>query len=812
MKPLLILIALSFSLITASFSQINGLPAPEWPENPPSEWVSYHLAHPEDINWGPKDPNGAIYHNGKYHLHYIYNGIDDDINIVEQWAHVSSTDMVHWQWHNTTLNNGAIGHDMYSGTAFKTKQDEAAIIYHVGGTNTNFISIAQDANLDTWSTPQAINPSGTPTGFDAWWDPDLFLYNNSYYAISGGGVSFNGETPKIIKSTDLQNWTWIGDFFHPSYDPAALGVQSSEDLSCPNMFQLGNKWMLLGISHNLGCRYYLGDFVNEQFLPDFHGRMNWRTNDWEGLQMTIFAPESMLTPDGRRVMWAWMILDGAPTGIQSLPRELSLPADGILRIKPLTELQSLRTNEVSHQNISVSSGSDYQFTEPSGDAVEFSVTFQAPLPNDFGVRLLTDAGDNNGITITAGANRTDLQISEQDGSEIDVINPEFQLQAGEDLTLRIFIDKKVVEVFANDKQAAAAYTNGYLRSKPNLSLFTNDADVLVSDLKAWNMSSAYSTFPKNGKVMCIGDSRVAGGGEYSYRYDLWKNMLDNGWTADYIGINYDDHNYPTYLGQTFDGDHQSEGGFTTQNVIDHLDFATSGVPDVALLGIGGNDLVGILEGSGLTVNDVISNVNTIIDMLQASNPNVTILVEQIAPARSDFMSTELQNLLDDFNSQIPIVASQQTNATSSVIAVDMYTAWSDSYMADELHYNATGSKVVADKYDAALDAFYSGGNTTTDTLTTNAYKPLVKSGFSEHVRIYPNPTNQGYFTIETTGLAANKSVVIEIFNLQGQKVYSKSTFTEGRMEISSNNDLKAGFYMISIQSANGFVTKRLVIE
>ena len=58
-------------------------------------------------------------------------------------------------------------------------------------------------------------------------------------------------------------------------------VAAGEDISCPNFFSIGNKWMLLCISHCFGCRYYLGDWdaKAEQFVPQRHGRMNWRRDE-----------------------------------------------------------------------------------------------------------------------------------------------------------------------------------------------------------------------------------------------------------------------------------------------------------------------------------------------------------------------------------------------------------------------------------------------------------------------------------------------------------------------------------------------------
>ena len=490
---------------------VGDVIVPQWPGGTlPEEWPSYHLAHPDpstpDCFANPGDGNGAIYYKDRYHFHYLLTDesliVGDNPGTGICWAHVSSNDMVHWQWHPTVLTPPNQGHAIFSGTAFFTKESQPAIIYHGCALSEqdpdyNYTSLALDDNLDSWDTPQLISPvdpgTGEPVNYDAWWDPDCWLMTDTYYALSGWG------DPKLMTSTDLQNWTWQEELFHPNYDEQLLGVPSSEDVSCANMFKIGDKWMLMCLSHveggvARGCRYYLGDFVDGKYLPSFHARMNW----WDALdddmsQVSLHAPESMLTPDGRRVMWGWLLADCPPSGIQSLPRELELPADGVLRIKPLTELQSLRYNEISKSNITITSSSDYEFTEPSGTAVEVLVTFEAPLPTEFGVKLLTDPGDDNGVTITAGKNRTDLQISERYETQTQTINPPFELGTDEDLTLRIFIDNRFVEVFANNRQAAQTFTWEYWRSNPNISLFTKDSDVLVSELKAWNMESPFTT-------------------------------------------------------------------------------------------------------------------------------------------------------------------------------------------------------------------------------------------------------------------------------------------------------------------------------
>jgi sucrose-6-phosphate hydrolase SacC (GH32 family) len=443
---------------------------PVRPANPPANWLTYHLAHPGPGGAFPGDPNCAFYWKGRYHLHYIYNN-----QVGFSFAHVSSADMVHWQWHPTTLTPPVTGHGMFSGTGFITKDGRPAIIYHGQGSDRNQLAFALDDQLEQWTKPVAIIPK-EPSGQESTvrqWDPDCWLNGNTYYGISGGGP------PHLMKSADLNEWVNLGELMHPNM-PTTLGVSRDEDVSCANMFKLGNKWMLLCISHNLGCRYYLGDFQDEKFLPDFHAMMNWR--GWE-----FFAPESLLTPDGRRVMWAWCKLDGNPqSGVQSLPRELSLPADGVLRIKPLRELEQLRQNEKFETNLSLSNNDTHVLNEIAGDAVELRVRFQPSTATEFGVEVYCDASGNNGFPITVNPGAGTLRLG--------TMNVPFAPGIGQAVELRIFIDKNMIEVFANERQAAVAPCS-YWSANLGIRLFSHGGAVQVPEVRGWQMRSAYEQVP-----------------------------------------------------------------------------------------------------------------------------------------------------------------------------------------------------------------------------------------------------------------------------------------------------------------------------
>jgi beta-fructofuranosidase len=482
-----ILLSLLLGLLVPSLNA--SIETPAMPENPPKTWLTYHLAHPGPGTAVPGDPNPAFFWNGRYHLHSIYK----DRGIA--FAHVSSEDMLHWKWHPTVLEPKTTGHGMFSGTGFFTKDGRPGIIYHGQGSGRNWISYALDDNMDKWSKPELVLPNdkaGKPMTSMPYFDPDLWINNGIYYSLNARS---NKESPVIMKSNNLKDWDYIGELLHPEFDEKKLWVSKDEDISCPNMFKLGGKWVLLCISHDLGCRYFIGDFKDEKFLPEQHGMMNWAAWDF-------FAPESLLTPDGRRVMWAWCtprnakmqkfprkdknfykLLKGKiQTGIQSLPRELSLSDEGTLLIKPLRELKKLRSEEKTVTDLTVKSNSTHMLEGVSGDAMELEVVLEAPAADEFGIKVLCNEEGDKGFTISSGKGSKTLNVG--------YTKPPFELKEGEDLTLRIFIDKHLIEVFANDRQAAVAW-HDYDADDLHVSLFSKGGDLRVKKVSAWQMKSIY---------------------------------------------------------------------------------------------------------------------------------------------------------------------------------------------------------------------------------------------------------------------------------------------------------------------------------
>lgn len=200
------------------------------------------------------------------------------------------------------------------------------------------------------------------------------------------------------------------------------------------------------------------------------------------------------------------------------------------------------------------------------------------------------------------------------------------------------------------------------------------------------------------KILPLGASRVEGARPSfeSYRYELWKDLKQNGWTFDFIGTQSDNSSYPAFNSENFDLDHEGRGGWTSGQILNGLSdwLEQTGSPDIVLFSSpGGNDILNAQD-----YNQAISNINAIIDRLQANNPNVTIIIEQPAPGHSDIMTTQITNDFNQMQQDVLTIASQQTTASSKVIPIDMFTGFNDSHLADDVHYNESGANFIATRY------------------------------------------------------------------------------------------------------------------
>ena len=437
----------------------------------------YHFAIPEGQAM-PFDPNGAVFWKGRYHLFYIFQDKRG-----HNWGHVSSTDLFHWRHHPTGLVSG-----MFSGNCFINKEGRPTMCYHQVGQG-NAMAVALDDELNEWKKLDSnpITPKTRPgePNHDKYrsWDPYGWLEGDTYYAI------FGGERPGIVKAPSLAGeWQYVGDLMAN----AVPGVGINEDVSCADFFQLGDRRMLLCISHRLGCRYYLGEWKNEQFHPTFHEKMSWVDN-------SFFAPESLLDDRGRRIMWAWifdspgfkMRTDYGWSGTMSLPRVLSLNMDGALQMAPPDEIKALRYNRKDRGNLSVTTDSEILVPGVAGNSLEVDLEINSTSARQYGLKVACSPGNEEETLIYYDAGENKLKVDTMKSSLGDsprtVEGGPLELRPGESLALQVFLDKSVVEVFANRRQAVMRRIYPGRPDSVEVKLFARGGSATFTSVTAWDM-------------------------------------------------------------------------------------------------------------------------------------------------------------------------------------------------------------------------------------------------------------------------------------------------------------------------------------
>ena len=479
----------------------------------------FHFVVPEGVH-APVDPNGTIFWKGRYHLFYIYQHEGRHL-----WGHVSSIDLIHWRHHVPALLPGGADEGIFSGGAFIDNHGVPTITYWglgLGRTCGICMATSTDDHLDHW-TKHPANPVIRETSFGLTATTDtagnelvygaadpsaIWTHDGRYYMLTGNLLVLMeygqkrkqpehlGDTLYLFVSDDLEHWTYL----HRFYTSRREWTREFEDCMCPDFFPLptspdggppSDTYMNLFISHNLGCQYYLGRYAADRFEPQQHGRMTWVDNEF-------FAPESLLDARGRRIMWTWVFdrrshaarVASGWSGELSLPRVLWLGEDGTLRMKAPPELTVLRYNPRQSENLRVQAGSELMLQDIQDDSLELAVEFAPATSGVFGVKVCCSPDGQEQTVISYDATNHTLNVDTRQSSLGEgakaIESAPLHLPAGEGLSLRVFVDKSFVDVFANDRQAVCRRIYPSRRDSLGVRLF-GDVDIIVPRVEAWDM-------------------------------------------------------------------------------------------------------------------------------------------------------------------------------------------------------------------------------------------------------------------------------------------------------------------------------------
>jgi len=423
----------------------------------------YHLSVP--AGWH-NDPNGFGFYQGKAHLFYQFHPYDSVWGPMH-WGHWISQDLVHWQDAPVAMAPDQVfdSYGCFSGTA--VEKDGKMILMYTG--------VQPTGNPDEYYQHQCIAESADGITFDKWTDNPVI----SRFQLPEGASPYDFRDPKLEKtadgwrvvlaskgekggqllcytSLDLHKWTLEGVY-----------ADELADMSeCPDVFELDGKNVLIVCEMGADAKRYgapqvtlyaTGHEENGRYCAE-------RQLELVDCGLDFYAPQTMLTPDGRRVLIGWALswshvmpthtLGHGWAGMMTLPRECRVDANGVLCQQPIAELQTLRRDEVHVDNAA-------GLVELAGKQREFEISIDMKQAQTVTLNLLETGDERFEVRYDRAAEilrvdrsrcgypmTPDLQPEQKPWSEAKV-----PLKDGK-LNLHVFVDVSIVEIYADEGRAA----------------------------------------------------------------------------------------------------------------------------------------------------------------------------------------------------------------------------------------------------------------------------------------------------------------------------------------------------------------------
>lgn len=414
----------------------------------------YHVAAP--VGW-LNDPAGFIHYAGKYHLFYQFHPYNSAWGPMH-WGHVASDNLVDWEHYPVALvpQKPYETSGCFSGSA--VAYGNYIILFYTG--NTHMDNTTRQTQNMAVSTDGVVfqkylyNPI-IREPVDGTWQfrhPKVFLRGVAWYMVIGNPTRDNRGRILIYTSSDLYSWHSVGVLAESLGDMGHVWEN-------PDFFELDGYHVLLFSVHGLQPEAY--EFRNLYQTGYVVGKYNFEMNSFENFEIStatfneidrghdFYSAHTMLTPDGRRLMIAWMGMwqnefsesaDGW-AGMMTLPRELRLAADLKVLVRPARELLDLRQDIME----------DATYTPGE--------TFDAETKSFELLVLAKEIGQEANMTFHLGRGRKYMLLYDSKHQQMSVdrggvngVRRAFWRAAanGRPLYWRIFVDASSVEVFCGD--------------------------------------------------------------------------------------------------------------------------------------------------------------------------------------------------------------------------------------------------------------------------------------------------------------------------------------------------------------------------
>ena len=351
---------------------------------------------------------------------------------------------------------------MYTGVRRVIAEDDCTVDSQMQciaiGDGLNYTKISGNPVL----TEKDLPVGGSPSDFrdpKIWYDPEAKVY----FSVIGNRASDGSGSVLQYCSKDSICWNYVGTL-------AECGNEYGRMWECPDFFPLDNEYVLIVsaqemIQRNLefhsgnGTICFIGDY--EKKMHKFESK-HIHAIDY-GLD--FYAPQTLATQDGRRIMIAWMqnwsTCHAQPEkrqwfGEMTMPRELSVEG-GRLFQRPVREIEKYRVDPIVYKNIEVSDHTT--LSGINGRILDMTVSIRPTKENGYRLFKMNLASGNGFFSSVSfypesGEILLDRTFS---GFGHDLVNSrKFLIDCEMKMKVRVIMDRFSVELFFNDGKQTAS--------------------------------------------------------------------------------------------------------------------------------------------------------------------------------------------------------------------------------------------------------------------------------------------------------------------------------------------------------------------
>ncbi|MBQ7655097.1 MAG: glycoside hydrolase family 32 protein [Clostridia bacterium] len=417
------------------------------------------------VGW-MNDPNGFCWYKGQYHLFYQYHPFSRQWGPMH-WGHAVSDNLLHWTYMPCAMapDTAADAGGCFSGSAVEMPDGRLMLVYtgvQPAGTfrretQAQCVAFGDGKDFEKSLLNPVIRHAHLPEGYSEFdfRDPKVWREDGVYRLVAANRHEEKQGAILLMESEDGLDWHFVAEL-------DASDNEYGRMWECPDFFPLDGEQVLIVSPQEMHAReeFHAGygtvailgqydkkehRFVRDSVQPVDHG-------------LNFYAPQTVLAPDGRRVMIGWMdnweTCKEAPRrhpwyAQMSTPRELFIE-NGRLCQRPVREIDILWQDAVTHEDVTIQGETTLEGVQ--GRMLDMTVTLH---PKDSACRRFTlhvAKDSKHYVQIQCDLARGELVFDRSHGgSHRDIAHTRHvkaEVRNGK-LTLRLLMDKESIELFIN---------------------------------------------------------------------------------------------------------------------------------------------------------------------------------------------------------------------------------------------------------------------------------------------------------------------------------------------------------------------------